>query len=159
MSELRVGILVISRSFAAKGAKDSAGRALIDAVEERDWLVISYHCCPDDEECIAASMIEICEADEADVLLTLGGTGLSPTDVTPEVTERISDRIVPGLTEIIRTHARVDDPTQALSRATAGTHRNTLIVNLPGGEMPAVHSFELIVDLLETAVEQINSEK
>jgi len=157
MSELRIGILTISQSCAAEGAEDSAGHALINAVENHDWMVISYHCCPDDEECITASMIEICEADEADVLLTLGGTGLYPADVTPQVTERISERIVPGLAEVIRMHARADDPAQALSRATAGTHRSTLIVNLSGDEKYTVQSFELIVDLLETAVAQIRS--
>ena len=157
MSELRIGILTISQRCATEGAEDSAGRALIDAVEGHDWLVISYHCCPDDEECITASIVEICEADEADVLLTLGGTDLYPTDLTPQVTERISERIVPGLAEVIRMHAQADDPRQALSRATAGTHRNTLIVNLSGEEKRTVQSFELIVDLLEAAVEQIRS--
>ena len=159
MSELRIGILTISQSCAVEDAEDITGRALIDAVEGHDWLVISYHCCPDDEECVTASMVEICEADEADVLLTVGGVGLNPTDVAPEVTERISERIVPGLAEIIRAHARADDPGQALSRATAGTHRETLIVNLSGEEAQAVRSFDLIVDLLETAVGQIRSDQ
>ncbi len=158
MRDLRIGVVTVSGRGSCIESEDVVGRALIEAVESYGWIVVAYHCCPSDAECIASSMIEICDADEADVLLTVGGTGLHPSDIAPEVTERVCERVVPGLAEFVREDARKNDPTQALSRGTAGMRGNTLLLNLPNGEQ-AVSSFRAVTDLLESAVDRIHEER
>ncbi len=153
--DLRVGILTCSDTRAAGGAEDTAGQALIELVEERGWLVIAYHVCPDEDECIADSLIQMADLDEADVVLTCGGTGFSRRDITPEVTDRVSDRRAPGIAEHIRAESLKVTPRAMLSRGTAGLRGTTLIVNLPGSEKAARESFSFIADQLTHAVEMI----
>jgi len=151
VGDLRVGILTCSDSRSGPGVKDDSGRAVIDACEQKGWFVVAYHVCPDDMECIASSIIDMCEAEEADVVLTLGGTGVGPRDVTPEATERICERIVPGVSEAIRRHTSAAEPSQVLSRAVAGIRGDTLIVNLPGGVTPTLDALEFVSGILEAA--------
>lgn len=151
MGDLRLGILTCSDSRAAGEHEDLAGRWVLDACEERGWLVVAYHVCPDEFECITTSIIEMVDVDETDVVLTLGGTGLGPRDVTPEATERICERMVPGLAEEIRRGTTSTDPHLMFSRATAGIRGETLVINLPGGERPTADAFTLLAGQLEYA--------
>ncbi len=155
MPELRVGVLTASDTRARGEAEDTAGRALIDLVEQRGWLVVSYHVCPDDRECIAASLLEMSEREEADVILTCGGTGLGPRDVTPEATLDVADRVVPGIAEHVRAASLRVTQRAMLSRAVAAQRATTLIINLPGSEKAARESFGFIADELEHAVEMM----
>ena len=152
---MKFGILTCSDTRAAGDAEDTAGKALIDLVEERGWLVIAYHICPDEDECIAGSLIEMADVDEVDVILTCGGTGFSPRDITPEATERVSDRRAPGIAEYIRAESLKITPRASLSRGTAGLRGTTLIINMPGSEKAARESFGFIADQLEHAVEMM----
>ena len=95
--------------------------------------MIDYHVCPDDAEAIACSLLELCDAEQADVIFTLGGTGLRPHEMTPDATERVSERLVPGIAEAIRDCCGGSKHEHVLSRATAGIRGQTLIINLPGG--------------------------
>lgn len=151
MAELRIGVLTCSDSRHA-GAEDVCGHALIDMAEERGWVVVSYHVCPDDRECIAASVIEMCDAEEADVVLTCGGTALGPRDVTPDATIDISERDIPGIAEAVRRRLAEEDPAMILTRAACTQRGNTLILNLPGGESNVRIGFAAVADQLETAV-------
>lgn len=155
MGDLRLGILTCSDSRAEGIKEDDAGRWVVDVCEERGWLVVAYHVCPDDFECITTSVIEMADVDEVDVVLTLGGTGIGPRDTTPEATERVCERMVPGLAEEIRSGIASASPQLMFSRATAGIRGNTLVVNLPGGEEPTAKAFGLIADQLEYASEMI----
>ncbi len=153
--DLRIGILTCSDTRAVGDGEDTAGKALIDLVEDRGWLVIAYHVCPDEEECIASSLIEMADLDEADIILTCGGTGFGPRDVTPETTERVADRRAPGVAEHIRAESLKITPRAMLSRGTAAVRGTSLIVNLPGSEKAARESFGFIADQLEHAAEMM----
>ncbi|MDZ4064559.1 MAG: molybdopterin-binding protein, partial [Coriobacteriia bacterium] len=132
-----------------------AGLALIDACEQRGWVIVAYHVVPDDPEAITASLIELADVEGADAVFTLGGTGLGVSDLTPEATELVCERIVPGIPEAIRAHMRQTDPCHMFSRATAGVRGRTLIVNLPGGPEATMGAFGVIAEMLELAVEHM----
>lgn len=153
--DVKIAVLTCSDTRAAGEAEDTAGQALIDLVKERGWRVVAYHVCPDDSERIAALLVEMADIDGADVVLTCGGTGLGPRDVTPEATERVCERRVPGVAEHIRAESLKVTPRAALSRATAGLRGTTLIINMPGSEKAARESFGFIADQLEHAVEMM----
>ncbi len=155
MAELRVGVLTCSDTRSRGEAEDTAGRALIDLVEERGWLVVSYHVCPDDRECIAASLMEMCDIEEADVVLTCGGTGLGPRDVAPEATGDVAEREVPGIGEHLRAESLRVTKRAMLSRGTAAQRGRTLIINLPGSEKAARECFGFVADQLEHAADMI----
>jgi len=154
-SELRFAVLTCSDTRAAGEAEDTAGRALIDLVKERGWLVIAYDIRPDDGESIAAALIEMADSDDADVILTCGGTGFGPRDITPEVTEAVCERMAPGIAEAIRAESMQVTRRAMLSRGTAGLRGKSLVINLPGSEKAARESFGFVVDQLEHAVEMM----
>lgn len=151
MTELRVGVLSCSDSCASGDREDLVGRRIAELCEDRGWLTVAYHVCHDDPESICTSMLEMTDLDEVDAILTIGGTALGPRDVTPESTERVCERMVPGLAEIIRTRTTAADPDLMLSRATAGVRGHTLIVNLPGGGEHAIDAFWVVAGQLEHA--------
>lgn len=159
MGELRIGVLTCSDSRASGEHPDSAGLDVIAACEERDWLVVAYHVTARDIESITTSIGEMADMDRADVIITLGGTGLTPRDVTPEATEAVCDRMVLGLSEIVRCASCGGESAFALSRATAGVRDRTLVVNLPGGFDPTHAAFDALTRQLENAVSQLQSEK
>ncbi len=151
MSDVRIAILTTTDAVAHAEA-DEAGRSLIDACEERGWLVVAYHVCPDDIECISTSLLEMTDMEGADIVLTSGGTGIGPREVTPEATTRIVEREVPGLADLVREACRTDDDMCALSRGVAGIRGRSLIVNLPGGAGGAMTAFGRVGELLTRAV-------
>lgn len=153
MGELRIGVLTCSDSRATEDADDTSGRALVSLAEERGWDVLAYHVCPDDEECIQSSLMEMADVDEVDVVLTTGGTGLGPRDVTPEATIAVGDREVPGMAEAIRAESLRVTPRAMLSRGVAAMRGTTLIVNLPGSEKAVRETFAVVADQLEHAAE------
>lgn len=155
MAELKIAILTCSDSRAAGDEEDTAGRTLRDVCEARGWMVVAYHVCPDDAECIATSIAELADVEGADVVLTCGGTGLGPRDVTPEATTVACDRMVPGIAEAIRAGSLGITPRAMLSRAVAGTLGHTLVVNLPGSEKAAVECFDLVADQFEHAIDMM----
>lgn len=117
------------------------------------WQIVSEAVLPDERAQISEKLKQLADSGTLDVILTTGGTGLSPRDVTPEATVDVCDRIVPGLAELMRERGRQATPRAALSRAVAGTRGNTLIVNLPGSPKGAVQSLNVIADLLPHALE------
>jgi molybdenum cofactor synthesis domain-containing protein len=158
LSELRVGVLTCSDSRSAGQAEDTFGRALIERAEDRGWLVVAYHVCPDDRECIAASLMEMTDVEEADVVITVGGTGLGPRDVTPEASMDIAERDVPGIAEFIRREWPGDAETGVLSRGVAIQRGKTLVVNLPGSGYTPSELFDIAAGQIELAVRMISGE-
>lgn len=156
MAELRIGVLTCSDSRSKGEAEDTAGRALIELVEERGWLVVSYHVCPDDRECISASLMEMCDIEEADIVLTCGGTGLGPRDVTPEATFDVAEREVPGFADLIRMESLKITPRASLSRGVSAQRGRTVIINLPGSEKAAREGFGFVADQFEHAVDMVS---
>jgi molybdopterin adenylyltransferase len=155
VAELRIGVLTCSDTRSRGEAEDTAGRALIELSEAAGWLVVAYHVCPDDRECISASLIEMCDVEDADIVFSCGGTGLGPRDVTPEATMDMAERIVPGIAEFLRSESLKVTNRAMLSRATAAQRGHTVIINLPGSEKAARESFGFVAPQLEHAVEMV----
>jgi molybdopterin adenylyltransferase len=145
---ISVAILTISDSAAAGSREDLSGPAIRERCEQRNWLVADTRTVRDDESAIAAQLKEWADHFTASLILTTGGTGVSPRDVTPEATRSVVDREVPGLGELMRAKGLEQTKFAAISRALAGTRKRSLIVNLPGSPRGAVHSLQAIEDLV-----------
>ncbi len=155
MSELRIGIVTASDGCHGGTRQDDSGRALAALAEGRGWTVCDYRVCPDDREDLAASLAHIADVGHADVILTTGGTGLGPRDVTPEATAAVCERMAPGIAEHIRAESGKITGRAILSRGAAGVRGRTLIINLPGSERAVRETFAFIADQLEHAVEMM----
>ncbi|HIY50774.1 MAG TPA: MogA/MoaB family molybdenum cofactor biosynthesis protein [Candidatus Olsenella avicola] len=137
-------VITVSDRASAGVYEDGTGPAVAALLTERGYAVIETRVVPDERADIEAALVEAAEKDAA-LVLTCGGTGFSPRDVTPEATEAVCERRVPGLPEAMRAaSARITDRAW-LSRATAGIRGCTLIVNLPGSPRAAVENLEAVV--------------
>ena len=148
---MRIAILTVSDRAASGEREDASGPALAEAVAAHGWEVARQTVVPDEEEAVKCALVEIADAGEADVILTTGGTGLAPRDVTPEATLAVVSRRVPGLPEAMRAASLAKTPNAMISRAEAGVRGKCLIVNLPGSPRGAVECFEVVAPALEHA--------
>ena len=148
-------VVVTASTRASAGVyEDRSGQALADGLRELGFAVEGPHVRPDDVETLAA-VIREAVASGADVVLTTGGTGLSPTDVTPEATRRVLDRAAPGIAEAVRRYGEGKVPTSVLSRGIAGTAGRTLVVNLPGSTGGVRDGLAVLGPLLPHVVSQL----
>jgi molybdopterin adenylyltransferase len=146
-------VLTISDRCSQGLLKDTAGPAVVELLTQH-WpgVEIWTDILPDDEDAIAATLERLSRQCAA-LVLTVGGTGLSPRDRTPEATRRVIDREAPGLAEAMRVHGAGHNPFAWLSRGVAGLKGSTLIVNLPGSQRGAEESLGSIVGLLQHGLE------
>jgi molybdopterin adenylyltransferase len=149
---MRVSILTISDSVAAGKYEDRSGPSVVARCKELGWEVVSTAVLADDREEIEAFLTEEAQSNDADLILTTGGTGLGPRDVTPEATMAVADRLIPGFSEHMRAVGQKATPRALLSRGVAGIRGQTIIVNLPGSPRGAVESLNSIAELLPHAV-------
>jgi molybdopterin adenylyltransferase len=150
---ITVAILTISDSAVAGTREDLSGPALQKHCEELGWTVAERILINDDEEAIAAILADRADRFSASLILTTGGTGVAPRDVTPEATRRILDREIPGVAELMRIEGRAQTKFSVLSRAVAGSRKRSFIVNLPGSPKGALHSLNVIADLVSHVLE------
>ncbi|MDE3128618.1 MAG: MogA/MoaB family molybdenum cofactor biosynthesis protein [Gemmatimonadota bacterium] len=129
---MRVAVLTVSDAGARGERADGSGDAIAAWVRARGADLAARALVGDDSHAIARQLAAWCDADAADLVLTTGGTGLAPRDVTPEATRAVLEREAPGIAELIRASAVARFPRAALARGVAGTRGRTLIVNLPG---------------------------
>ncbi|MCC5785700.1 MAG: MogA/MoaB family molybdenum cofactor biosynthesis protein [Phycisphaerales bacterium] len=155
-----VGVLTVSDRCSRGETVDTSGPALIDLAREKlGARTLPLACVPDEVEQIAANLRAFAAADPApDLVLTTGGTGLAPRDVTPEATLGVIERRHSGLTELIRRRCYDKTPRAYLSRGEAGTIGRTLVINLPGSTRGAVESLEALLDILPHAIETLRGE-
>ncbi|HXW17801.1 MAG TPA: MogA/MoaB family molybdenum cofactor biosynthesis protein [Candidatus Acidoferrales bacterium] len=150
---MRVVIITVSDSVSRGTREDRSGAALRKRCEELGWKIAAAEILADEQGSIREALIRVCDSGVADLVLTTGGTGLGPRDVTPEATEAACSRLVPGLGERMREVGGRGFARAYLSRATAGVRGSTLVVNLPGSPKGAVESLDAVAELLPHAVE------
>jgi len=150
---MRIAIITVSDSVSRGTREDLSGVALRKRCEALGWQVVAAEILADEQNSIRDRLIKICDSGDADVILTTGGTGLGPRDVTPEATADAATRIVPGLGERMREVGGRGFERAYLSRAIAGVRASTIIVNLPGSPKGALESLDAVSDLLPHAVE------
>jgi len=153
-----LGILTISDKGWRGQRYDESGRTIKDSLSSLDTIVVKYEVIPDEKDVIAGKLAEWADEGSMDVILTTGGTGLGPRDVTPEATLSIVDKVVPGLTEAMRAETFAVTPSAILSRAVAGVRGKCLIINLPGSPKAVRECLEVILPVIPHAVEIIKGE-
>lgn len=153
---MRVAVLTISDSVARGEREDVSGPAVVAACRGLGWEVTSSLCVSDDAATIRQQLREWADSGRIDLILTTGGTGIGPRDNTPEATQGVADRVIPGIAEVMRRKGTETTPTAALSRATAAARAKALIVNLPGSPKGASDSLDAVAHLLPHAVHVLN---
>ena len=143
---------IITCSDTRSLAEDTAGLALVRLIGVEGWTVVSHVVVKDERESIAEAIVEAADSLHADVVLTCGGTGLSLRDVTPEATQDVCERNVPGIAEAMRAYSLQKTKRAMLSRAVCMQRGSTLVINLPGSEKAARENWEAVADQLEHAV-------
>ncbi len=154
----RLGILTISDKGWRGQRQDTSGAVIREMSASLDSQVVNYEIVPDETDVIARKLTEWADSGSVDVILTTGGTGLGPRDVTPEATLSLVDKTVPGFTEAMRAETSHRTPSAILSRAVAGIRRKCLIINLPGNPKAVRECLEVILPVIPHAVEILTGE-
>ena len=155
---IRFGILTLSDRSSKGERADASGPALALLIQAEGWVIAKQSILPDDESAIRQLLVDWVDGGDMDVILTTGGTGFSPRDVTPEATRAVIDREVPGLAEAMRAASLKITPHAMLSRIVTGIRAKTLIVNLPGSPKGAVENFQVILPVLQHAVQLLRDD-
>jgi len=141
---LRGAVLVMSDSIAAGRKDDLSGKLIVERLGKEGVEVCDYKIVPDDMDTIEGALIEYADKMKVDLVLTTGGTGLSPRDCTPEAMERVIEREIPGIAEAARAYGQERTPYSMLSRGTAGVRGKTLIISLPGSRGGVADSLDAL---------------
>ena len=152
---IRTAILTVSDMCSQGKRADTSGQTIEDMLPENKFEVCEKTIVPDDYDTITKTLKRFSDELNVEVVLTTGGTGLGPRDITPEATTAVCNRMAPGFSEILRCESYKKTPNAVLSRGVSGIRNNTLIINLPGSPKAVRECLEIILKVLPHAVEMM----
>jgi molybdopterin adenylyltransferase len=155
----RVVVITVSDRGARGEREDGSGPEITRILQPMGMEIVGRGIIPDEKEAIRRTLIEWSDGDKADLILTTGGTGVSPRDVTPDATREVIEREIPGMAEAMRHQSLTVTPHAMISRATAGIRHRTLIINLPGSPKGARENLNVILPALGHAIEKIKGDE
>jgi molybdopterin adenylyltransferase len=153
---LTAAVVTVSDSCSRGERADLSGPAVLEALEKRKFRVVAHRVVPDDRSAIQEALIQF--AAQVRLVVTTGGTGIAPRDVTPEATCAVCERMLDGVGELIRREGARNTPFAALSRAVCGVRGKSLILNLPGRPAGALQSLESVMGLLPHALQLLSGD-
>jgi molybdopterin adenylyltransferase len=153
----RAHVITVSDGVSARTREDESGRALVRILKDAGFEVSESVVVPDEQQRIADAIVAAAEHG-ADLVITTGGTGLGPRDVTPQATSAVIDFEVPGIGEAMRRAGAASTPMAALSRSMAGVRGHTLIINVPGSPRGATESLEAVLPTLAHAIKLLHGD-
>jgi molybdopterin adenylyltransferase len=152
-------IITVSDRGARGEREDGSGPEIASLLQTMGVEIIARRIIPDEKEMIRLALIEWSEGDKADIILTTGGTGVSPRDVTPDATREVIERELPGMAEAMRRQSMTVTPHAMISRALVGIRGRTLIINLPGSPKGARENLNVVLPALAHAIEKIKGDE
>ena len=158
-AEFTYGIVTMSDKGSIGEREDTSGMYLKETLGTHGYSFCHYEIIPDNIDRIVSTLIECCDGKKLSLVITTGGTGVAPTDVTPEAMDKVLDKEVPGIAELMRYESLKVTNRAALSRGKAGIRKETLIINLPGSLKAARENLDAVLDILDHALEKIRGDK
>ena len=155
IKKFNLGILTISDTGSQGGRQDTSGNAISEIMSHEGFVEVVREIVPDERDVISAKLKEWCDGGALDLVLTTGGTGLGPRDVTPEATREVLEFEVPGIAEAMRVQTLKNTPFAMLSRSTAGVRSGCLIVNLPGSEKAVRETLAVAVEAIPHGLQML----
>lgn len=156
--KIRFGVLTVSDRSSRGERSDSSGPGLAKLIESQGWIALPVKIVPDEIDEIREILLAWSESGEVDVILTTGGTGFAPRDVTPEATLSVIEKEAPGVAEAMRQQSLAITPHGMLSRAVAGIRGRIFIVNLPGSPKAASENFQVLIPIIPHVVELLQDD-
>lgn len=151
-----VAVVVISSKICSGEAEDRGKESLCRYLEDHDLCLVGYEVVPDDREIIRKHLMSLCEKQDLQVIFTVGGTGVRPTDWAPEATRDVIEKEIPGIGEAMRAESLKKMRTAMLSRGTAGIRGKTMVVNLPGSPKGVIDNLATLLPILDHTVGKIS---
>lgn len=156
MEQYKAAVITVSDGCSTGQRVDTSGPAVCEMLREAGYEVIYTVVIPDEREAIASALCQCADGLRCDLVITTGGTGLSPRDVTPEATRDVLEREIPAIPQAMLFESLKITPRAMLSRAAAGTRGSTLIVNLPGSEKAARENLRAVLDTLSHGLKMLH---
>jgi len=155
---IRTAIITLSDKGCAGEREDESGIIIREMIADIGASAVHYEILPDEKSMIIDALIKLSDSGSVDLILTTGGTGVAPRDVTPEATLSVIDRELPGMAEAMRAESLKKTPRAMISRAVAGIRKQTLIVNLPGSPRAVRENLAVLLPALPHAIEKIKGD-
>lgn len=155
----RAVIITVSDRGARGEREDGSGPEIARLIQSMGMEIVGRQVIPDEKEVISQALMNWSDAEKTDLILTTGGTGVSPRDVTPEATREVIEREIPGMAEAMRRQSMIVTPHAMISRALVGIRGRTLIINLPGSPKGARENLNVLLPALTHAIEKIKGDE
>ncbi len=156
---ITAGVITVSDKGSRGERDDISGKEIIRVLKEMPAAVSDYEVVPDEKEIIKQKLSEYADIKNLDLIITTGGTGVSPRDLTPDATLEIIEKELPGMAEAMRRESGLKTPHAMISRAVVGVRKHSLIINLPGSPKGAVENLSVVIPALEHAIDKIKGDE